>query len=156
MVASAIASIKSSVLYAEAVQHFLRQEVCPRWQKGRAGASRPDQPVARFVHDTYLSRDHLGDVGGSCPLIALSSDVARESGSVKAAYREVALSMIRVFKAHLKGRAAREQEMVLVALFVGGMVLARALDDEALGHGFLETSRRHALRTAGWRDSQGR
>jgi TetR/AcrR family transcriptional regulator, transcriptional repressor for nem operon len=137
-------------LYAEAVRHFLRQEARPRWQKGPGGGRGRDQPFAKLVLDAYLSRDHLEDVGGSCPLIALSSDVARASGAVKAAYREVAEAMVHVFKAQLKGRAAREHAMVLVALCVGGMVLARALDDDVLGNDFLDISRKHALTATGW------
>jgi TetR/AcrR family transcriptional repressor of nem operon len=143
-------------LYAEAVRHFLRKEAPARWQKGRAGPRRPDQPFARFVVDAYLSRDHLEDVDGSCPLIGLSSDVARSSAEVRAAYREVALSMIAVFKANLKGRAARADAMILVALCVGGMVLARALDDGDLADEFLGRAHRHALSTAGWGGGRGR
>src|SRR5689334_20647433 len=77
-------------LYAEAVRHFLRQEAYPRWQQGRNGGGGAGAPFARLVLDAYLSRDHLDDVAGSCPLIALSSDAARASRAVKAAYREVA------------------------------------------------------------------
>jgi len=137
-------------LYAEAVRHFLRKEAPERWQKGPTGACKPDQPFAKSVVDAYLSRHHLQDVDGSCPLIGLSSDVAHSGGAVKAAYREVAEAMIQVFKANLKGRAAREQAMVLVALCVGGMVLARALDDQVLARDFLGSARKHALKTTGW------
>jgi AcrR family transcriptional regulator len=138
-------------LYAEAVRHFLRKDAPARWQKPRAGKRRPDQPFARRVVDAYLSRDHLADVDGSCPLIGLSSDVARGGAPVKAAYREVAQSMIAVFKANLKGRAAREQAMLLVALCVGGMALARGLDDQDLAGDFLATAHKHALAVTGWR-----
>jgi len=140
-------------LYAEAVRHFLRKEVPERWQKGPAGRM-PGQAFARFVVNAYLSRDHLHDVEGSCPLIALSSDAARIGGGVKAAYREVAQSMIEVFEANLQGRTARDQAVVLVALCVGGMVLARALDDQTLANDFLGTTRKFALKTSGWRDGR--
>ena len=143
-------------LYAETVRHFLKKEVPARWQKGLADAYPPDQAFARFVVDAYLSRDHLEDVDGSCPLVGLSTDVARSGSGVKAAYREVAEAMVVVFKAHLKGRAARDQAMVLVSHCVGGMVLARALDDQDLAHDFLETAHKHALKTTGWRDGRGR
>src|SRR5215471_4276612 len=142
-------------LYGEAVRHFLRKEAPARWQKGPAGGRKPDQPFAKTVVDAYLSHEHFEDVDGSCPLIGLSSDVAHGSEAVKAAYREVAESMIQVFKANLKGRAAREQAMVLVALCVGGMVLARAIDDHALAHDFLGTARRHVLKTTGWGEGRG-
>ncbi len=136
-------------LYAETIRHFLRKEAPARWQKAPKGPRKPDQPFARFVVDAYLSRDHLEDVEGSCPLIGLSSDVAHSNGTVKAAYREVTELMIQVFKANMKGRAAREQAMLLVALCVGGMVLARALDDEGLADDILSTAHKHALKTAG-------
>ena len=77
--------------YAEAVRHFLRKEAPARWQKGPAGALKPDQAFAKFVVGAYLSRDHLEDVDGSCPLIGLSSDVARSSRSVKVAPRSLAI-----------------------------------------------------------------
>ena len=87
---------------------------------------------------------------GSCPLIGLPSDVARGGDAVKAAYREVAQSIIDVFRMNMKGRAAREQALLLVTLLRGGMVLARAIDDEALADDVLGTAHRHALATTGW------
>lgn len=143
-------------LYAEAVRHFLKKEVPARWQKGLAGARKPDPAFAKFVVDAYLSRDHLEDVDNSCPLVGLSTDVARSSDGVKAAYRDVTEAMVTVFKAHLKGRAARDQAIVLVSLCVGGMVLARALDDRDLANDFLATAHKHVLKTTGWRDGRGR
>jgi hypothetical protein len=63
--------------------------------------------------------------------------------------------MIQVFKANLKDRAVREEAMVLVALCVGSMVLARALDDQAVAHDFLGTAHKHALKTTGWGEGRG-
>ena len=62
--------------------------------------------------------------------------------------------LVDVFKTNLKGRGARDQAMVLVALCVGGMVLARALDDKNLAKDFLDTAHKHALKTTGWRDGR--
>jgi hypothetical protein len=45
--------------------------------------------------------------------------------------------------------------MVLVALCVGGMVLARALDEQAWAHDFLGTARKHALKATGWGEGRG-
>jgi hypothetical protein len=64
--------------------------------------------------------------------------------------------MIEVFKANLQGRTARDQAVVLVALCVGGMVLARALDDQTLANDFLGATHKFALKTTGWRDGRGR
>jgi TetR/AcrR family transcriptional regulator, transcriptional repressor for nem operon len=141
-------------LYAEAVRQFLHKEVKEGWQLKHAKPCESNQPFAKFVVDAYLSRDHLEDVGGSCPLIGLSSDVARSGQPVKAAYREVAESMIRVFQANLDGGAAREHALVLLALCVGGMVLARAIDDDSLADELRHAARTHALMTTGWGDDR--
>jgi TetR/AcrR family transcriptional regulator, transcriptional repressor for nem operon len=109
-----------------------------------------DQPFARTIVDAYLSRDHLDDLEGSCPLIGLPSDVARSSSSVKAAYREVAESMIRVFESNLNTQDAHQNALVLVALCVGAMVLARSVDDEILANEFRDAALRHVVATTHW------
>jgi AcrR family transcriptional regulator len=139
-------------LYAEAVRQFLHNEDREGWQLKHARPCESDQPRAKFVIDAYLSRDHLDDVDGSCPLIGLSSDVARSGQSVKAAYREVAESMISLFQANLDGAEAREHALVLLALCVGGMVLARAINDDGLADELRHAAHTHALTTARWGD----
>lgn len=141
-------------LYAEAVRQFLHKKAKEGWQLKHAKPRESNQPFAKFVVDAYLSRDHLEDVDGSCPLIGLSSDVARSGQPVKAAYREVAESMIRVFQTNLDGATAREHALVLLALCVGGMVLARATDDDSLADELRHAVRRHALMTTGWGDDR--
>jgi hypothetical protein len=59
-------------------------------------------------------------------------------------------SMIRLFEANLSGPEAREQALVFLALCVGGMALARAIDDEALGTELRDSAQRHILTTTGW------
>jgi len=87
-------------LYAEAVRNFLHPDVREPWQKPRPELCDPNVQFGRYVVDAYLSREHLDDLDGSCPLIGLSSDVGRSSQTVKAAYREVVESMIRLFEAN--------------------------------------------------------
>jgi len=97
---------------------------------------------------------HLDDVDGSCPLIGLPSDAARGGEAVKTAYRQVTESMIRLFEANLSGPEAREQALVFVALCVGGIVLARGIDDRALGDELRKSAERHILAMTGWEDGQ--
>jgi TetR/AcrR family transcriptional regulator, transcriptional repressor for nem operon len=106
-------------LYAEAVRYFLYKQIPETWQLKPAEACEPGQPMARYVVDAYLSRGHLDEVDGSCPLLGLSSDVSRSGQSIKTAYREVAESMIKVFQTNLDGPGARAQALVLLALCVG-------------------------------------
>jgi TetR/AcrR family transcriptional repressor of nem operon len=141
-------------LYAEAVRQFLRQGLAEPWQLKHTKRCESGQSFAKFVVDAYLSRDHLQDVDGSCPLIGLSSDVARSGQTVKAAYREVAESMIKVFQANVDGAEAREQALVLLALCVGGMVLARAVDDDGLADELRQAAHTHAFMTTGWGDDR--
>jgi TetR/AcrR family transcriptional regulator, transcriptional repressor for nem operon len=141
-------------LYAEAVRHFLHKEVPESWQKPPRELCDPKVPFARYVVDAYLSREHLGDLDGSCPLIGLPSDVARGGRAVKAAYREVVESMIRLFEANSKGPQACEQALLLIVLCVGGMVLARGVDDQQLASDIRKVAHKHALKTAGWREGQ--
>ena len=141
-------------LYAEAVRNFLHPDVQEPWQKPRPELCDPKVSFGRYIVDAYLSREHLDDLDGSCPLIGLSSDVARSSQTVKAAYREVVESMIRLFEANSHGPKAREQALVLIALCVGGMVLARGLDDEDLANDIRNAAHKHALKTAGWREGR--
>jgi TetR/AcrR family transcriptional repressor of nem operon len=142
-------------LYVEAVQHFLCKDAPEPWQTRPVDSCGAGQLLARLIVDAYLSRDHFDDVDGSCPLIGLPSDVARSSQAVKAAYREVAESMVRIFEANLNEPQARERALVLVALCVGGMVLARGMDDQVLADDFRDAAHKHILKTTGWRDGLG-
>jgi len=140
-------------LYSEVISQFLCRPAAP-WLQKPAERCAPGQPFARYVVDAYLSREHLDDVDGSCPLIGLPSDAARGGEAVKTAYRQVTESMIRLFEANLSGPEAREQALVFVALCVGGMVLARGIDDRALGDELRKSAERHILAMTAWEDGQ--
>src|SRR5262245_34866243 len=143
-------------LYGEAVRNFLHRDVQDTWQKPRPELCDPKVSSARYVVDAYLSREHLDDLDGSCPLIGLPSDVARSSQAVKAAYRDVAQSMIRLFEANLDGPRTHERALVLTALCVGGMVLARGIDDQRLADDIRNAARKQAFQTTDWSDGRPR
>ncbi len=115
----------------------------------RTRSSATSKPRAQRIVDAYFSRDHFDDRESCCPLIALSSDVARGSGAVKAAYREVLEKLIGLFQADLDEPRTRERALALVALCVGGMVVARCVDDPALADDLRRAAHRHALKQAG-------
>src|SRR4029079_15597635 len=69
-------------LYAEAVRNFLHPDVREPWQKPRPELCDPNVQFGRYVVDAYLSREHLDDLDGSCPLIGLSSDVGRSASGL--------------------------------------------------------------------------
>src|SRR5262245_49088332 len=115
----------------------------------------PSKPRAHRIVDAYFSRDHLDDRDGCCPLLGMASDVSRSGELVKGAYREVAERLVRVFEDQLGEPRARERALALVALCVGGMVLARGVEATAVADDFGSAAYRHVLTTAGWGDSQG-
>jgi len=150
-------------LYAEAITHFINGGPNAEWQR-MVFAERPEgQALARAILDAYLSRVHLDDMEGSCPVIGLATDVARSGGPAKRAYRQVMEMMASIFAANLGSSpmaasegnvapdAARQRALAVVALCVGGMVLARAIDDEPAADELRAASHRYAVALAGWR-----
>src|SRR5579863_8817540 len=65
-----------SDLYAEVLQCFFTD---PNWENCWEGVhvDRAAADAAPQIVRAYLSRQHFEDVGNSCPMVALPSDVAR-------------------------------------------------------------------------------
>jgi hypothetical protein len=58
--------------------------------------------------------------------------------------------LVKVFEDHLKAPRPHDRALALVALCVGGMVLARNVCDSDLADNFRRSARAEVLRTAGW------
>jgi TetR/AcrR family transcriptional repressor of nem operon len=142
-------------VYAESVRHFMCKKAPDPWQAGQAASGAGKTPAQRIVN-AYFSRDHFDERECCCPLLGMASDVSRGGEAVKAAYREVAEKLVRVFAAHLAEPQARERALALVALCVGGMVVARSVDDPGLADDFRSAAYKQVLRTAGWDGDQDR
>ncbi len=121
-------------LYKAAVSSFLMGRGA-RW-RADAGIdmTKHDPDMARQMIQGYLSSEHLGDLDGQCPMIALPSDIARSSPDVQSSYQELLEAMVWLFEGNSNGHKARSRReaLSLAALCVGGMVLARTLPDSAL------------------------
>jgi TetR/AcrR family transcriptional repressor of nem operon len=136
-------------LYASAVRQFLCKKTPAPWQKRRE-PSAVTKPRAQRIVDAYFSREHFDDRDGCCPLLGTASDVQCGGEAVKAAYQEVVEQMVKVFEDHLNEPRARDRALALVALCVGGMVLARNVGDPGLADDLRRTAHAEVLRTAGW------
>lgn len=89
--------------------------------------------------DKYLSRAHRDDPGTGCLMSALGSEVRREPPAQAAMTRFVA-SFIEILATHFPWptkRHARRDAIRTTAALVGGLILARAVDDEALSREIL-------------------
>lgn len=121
-------------LFAAAVSGFLMGRGA-QW-RAAAGVD-PENPAPEMASQMiagYLSPEHLGDLDGQCPMIALPSDVARSNPEVQEAYQMLLTAMVGLFETSLQEQnaEARHTALVLAALCVGGMVLARTLPDSKL------------------------
>ena len=108
--------------------------------------------VAREMFNRYVSRQHLDDLEGHCPLIALPSDVARAGPGVRAAYREVLEALVCMFEGCLEaenGMSARQRGLAVAATSVGAMVLARTIDDAALADEICDAAQNFASHAIG-------
>ena len=141
-------------LYAAAVSQVTKCQTSDAWGDMKVDFSMTGPPLARHIVQAYLSQQHMDDRDNHCPLIALPSDVARGGPQVKAAFRQVLQMMVSVFETNVSanGHAPRERALALAALCVGGMVLARAVDDESLSDDIRHAARDLALETGGWDD----
>jgi TetR/AcrR family transcriptional repressor of nem operon len=100
----------------------LRAEAGPKW-------------IMRFV-DFYLSERRTCDLSESCALQSLTGEVARANDETRAAYETELRGVIDAAAEGVDApsRAARRREaIVLLALLSGGVSLARAVRDPALG-----------------------
>ncbi len=92
--------------------------------------------MATRMIDSYLSAEHLGDLDGQCPMIALPSDAARATPEVQQSYQELLNAMVWLFEKNLEQNEGerRQDALSIAALCVGGMVLARTLPDSSLAN----------------------
>ena len=121
-------------LFSAAVEGFLMGRGA-QWRDGSGiDLSQLDPQMARQMIQGYLSSEHLDDLDGQCPMIALPSDAARASEDVQKAYQELLNAMVWLFENSLDGAngEARQNALSMAALCVGGMVLARTLPNSEL------------------------
>lgn len=139
-------------VYQEAVLEFICADRPEPWQARHIAHGANGPALARMIVNAYLSNDHFDDRDGSCPMIALPSDVSRGNGAVKGAFRQVLEMMIGAFSANLPPaeRTPRDRALAIAAMVVGGMVLARAVDDKELSDDVRESARRQVMELSGW------
>ena len=132
-------------LYSEAIASYVR---CNPGSVNFAASAR--QIVLQMVN-AYLSRQHLEDIDRHCPMIALPSDVARAGPAVRRTYEMLLTGMIGVFERGID-RAdgdARQAALAIATLCIGGMVIARTIEDDDLAAEIREAAHGVALELAG-------
>src|ERR1700758_2653453 len=101
---------------------------------GRVQRSSGRKGKASFA-DRYLSRWHRDNSGDGCTMAALGQEVARSAPELKAAFEEGLENFLSA-----KG-ADRKEAIFWTAAMMGGVVLARAVQDPRLSDEILESVR---------------
>jgi len=140
-----------SDLYAAVLGCFFTD---PEWKSCWEGVhvDLSSTDVGPQVVRAYLSRQHFEDVENSCPMVALPTDVARSGKSAKVAFETVFKAMVSVLERSLiqNGRRRRMTAESIAALCIGGMVVARTLDDRGLADELRDACTTMALNLGGW------
>ena len=89
----------------------------------------------RAYADRYLGRRHRDNPGDGCSMAALGPEVARSTPELKAAFER---GLVDILSAH---GGDRKQTIFETAALLGGVVLARAVQDSELSDEILESVR---------------
>lgn len=169
-----------SELYAEVLGCFFTDpEWKSCWEGVEVDLSSGD--VGPQVVRAYLSRQHFEDVENSCPMVALPGDVSRSGKPARHAFETVFVAMVSVLersiadwpsgkagvpqvpilapgkpeRSHARQHGGRNRQataQAMAAMCIGGMVVARALEDRALADELRDACMAVAFELAGWSD----
>lgn len=140
-----------SDLYAEVLGCFFTD---PEWKNCWEGVEvdLSSAEVAPQVIRAYLSRQHYEDVENSCPMVALPTDVSRSGKKARQAFETVFAAMVNVLERGLlkERRKPHAMAQALAALCVGGMVVARAMENRKSADELRDACMVIALGLGGW------
>ncbi len=111
-----------------------------RWSA--AIAAHPEDPLGAVIA-FYLSMEHREEMSDGCPVAALGSDAARQGPDVKASFEagiKAHLEALRRVVAGTDGQATKDKAMAILAMMVGAVTLARAVNDSDLARAFLDSA----------------
>lgn len=132
-----------AALFAEALAE---EHGFVRLLRARRGRSRTAlrREAERIVAD-YLHPHHRDEVGRGCYLAALSPDVARAGRPARRAYEAAVRALADELGRGLDAaRPLDPRALTTIALCVGGLSVARAVDDDALAAAILRAAERAA------------
>lgn len=115
----------------------------------RIAASASPSKALESVLQAYLSRAHVEEIERGCPVVALGSELPRQSPEVRRAATRRIKEMIDGVARHSPGwgqPGAHEDALVTVSTMVGALLLARAVDDPALSDALRKAAVKHLSR----------
>ena len=136
-------------LYAAAVRQFLCKKTPAALAKAARAECGHENPRPTGRRRLFLARS-LRRSRGCCPLIGTASDVERRGEDGEGRLPGGRGADGQGLRGPPNEPAAHERALALVALCVGGMVLARNVGDADLADDFRRAAHAEVLRTAGW------
>jgi TetR/AcrR family transcriptional repressor of nem operon len=116
----------------------------------------PRHALATYI-DSYVSARHRDDASGGCPIVALSSDLPRQSKKFQERFNEGVKLLIDTLAKWIAdtgtGNSQRLASSVLSAM-VGAVAMARAVTDPTLSDELLEAARTSIKTRLGVNDVQ--
>jgi TetR/AcrR family transcriptional repressor of nem operon len=123
-------------LYAEAITAGARESGAAKM------AAVSDSGVVGLAQllEAYLDESHARDAQSPCPLAFLATDVANREEEVRRAYTQVFKRLVRLIDQGLlpSPGSSRSQALAIAAMMVGGVAVARALDDSKTASALLK------------------
>jgi TetR/AcrR family transcriptional regulator, transcriptional repressor for nem operon len=146
-----------SDLYAEVLGCFFTD---PNWKNCWEGVEvdlRSSNAGSQVV-SAYLSRQHFENVEDSCPMVALPADVTRSGAKARSAFEAVFSGMVSVLERSMRGRRRNRHAVAkaTAALCVGGMIVARAIENRDAADSLRDACKSIALQLGGWRALKAR
>jgi TetR/AcrR family transcriptional repressor of nem operon len=111
------------------------------WERWSAESGR--DPLGALA-DAYLSPRHRENRGGGCAFAALGGEAPRWGRAVQRPFTEglqACIARLERFRPGRSGKARRHEAIATMASLVGGLVLARAVDDPKLSAEILQAVR---------------
>jgi AcrR family transcriptional regulator len=129
----------------------------PEWRSHWEGVEvdMASPQAAAQVVKAYLSRQHFEDVENSCPMVAQPTDVMRCGDDAKRTFETVFAAMVGVLERSVteEKQNRRAKAQAVAALCVGGMVVARAIENRVVADELRDACMSIALHLGGWVDT---
>ncbi|MBU2712987.1 TetR/AcrR family transcriptional regulator [Zooshikella harenae] len=116
-----------SELYAEAIRDAALKSI---------HAQEDAPPVSERIAK-YLSLEHRKGESMACPLAFLVSDVSQQNNTVRDVYTKVFKGFVKKLTESSKEHISDQEALKSAVLMVGGMAVARALNDDTLAEQLL-------------------
>ncbi|CAG9181229.1 hypothetical protein LMG23992_04452 [Cupriavidus laharis] len=126
------------------------EESAARWERRIDRAAGDRQAMLANLVEPYLTQAHCSNPGHGCAAAALASDVAREPADkpVRRAYLEGFKALVQDMETTVASDSAEtrhKEALIRMAMLVGAVTLARAIEGHAMSDSILDAVRERLL-----------